>query len=495
MSRHPNIHLILGGPGSGKTTRLLEILEGHLNDGIEPEEILFASFTRKAVETAKERARAKFGFPRRRFPYFRTLHSVAFKELGLARKDVFQGSHLKKVAEMVNMDVSSRQTLYSPFQVSDGDKSLFIDGFARLTKQDPRVVWQMLGEYIPWYNYELFVGAMEKYKKAFGLWDFTDMVVEYSKLAGPLPIRIAVIDEAQDLNPVQWDIVFKTCADADIVYIAGDDDQAIYKWSGADIPQFLGLEPKVKEVLPVSWRLCPEVFDFAASLIKQVKNRYDKAWGPAQHSGEFRYTRGLDRLDFGTGSWYLLARNKHLLKPYQEAVRRQGVPYKYIGESPSDSPDLRAIIEYENLRKGQRVTPAAFRNVLDKLGVSQAHAAMEISTQDYGIQDLQIADPPIWHETFQSIPMDEKMYFLAALKNGHKLTTEPQVTIDSIHAVKGGEADNVVLMLDVSKRTYENYLFDPDDEYRVFYVGATRAKKNLHLMFPQTMRYLPYEYL
>ena len=145
------------------------------------------------------------------------------------------------------------------------------------------------------------------------------------------------------------------------------------------------------------------------------------------------------------------------------------------------------------MRSGQRIKARYFRNVQNKLGLTDY--LKDADADDYGIQDLQIADTPIWHETFQSIPMDEKMYFLAALKGGHKLTSEPKVTIDSIHAVKGGEADNVVLMTDMSKRTYENYLFDPDDEYRVFYVGVTRAKQNLHLMFPQTMTYFPYEYI
>ena len=44
-----------------------------------------------------------------------------------------------------------------------------------------------------------------------------------------------MVDEAQDLTPLQWDMVVKIAKNVDRVYIAGDDDQAIYEWNGADV--------------------------------------------------------------------------------------------------------------------------------------------------------------------------------------------------------------------------------------------------------------------
>ena len=56
----------------------------------------------------------------------------------------------------------------------------------------------------------------------------------------------------------------------------------------------------------------------------------------------------------------------------------------------------------------------------------------------------------------------------------------------AIHAAKGGECDNVLLTTDMNIKTYQSYQKDSDDEQRVFYVGATRAKEELHVLLPQT---------
>ena len=77
------------------------------------------------------------------------------------------------------------------------------------------------------------------------------------------------------------------------------------------------------------------------------------------------------------------------------------------------------------------------------------------------------------------------------LRRGEKITQEPRIRISTIHAAKGGEATNVILLTDISSRVFKSYQQNPDDESRVFYVGLTRAKENLFLIEPQTQKYYP----
>ena len=71
------------------------------------------------------------------------------------------------------------------------------------------------------------------------------------------------------------------------------------------------------------------------------------------------------------------------------------------------------------------------------------------------------------------------------------MTKPPRIHIDTIHGVKGGEADNVVLIVDQTKRTHDVFRKNPDDESRVFYVGVTRSKNNLWVIRPQSDMYFP----
>ena len=73
-------------------------------------------------------------------------------------------------------------------------------------------------------------------------------------------------------------------------------------------------------------------------------------------------------------------------------------------------------------------------------------------------------------------------YLRAVMRDGHKLDDKPRIEVSTIHASKGGERDNVMLLTDLSYGPYKSSKDTQqgrDDELRVFYVGATRAKKQL----------------
>ena len=98
--------LILGPPGTGKTTNLINKVAHLLDQGVEPERIAYVSFTRKAAQEAMERARERFNLPRSSFPYFRTLHSLAYHELGLSQSDVMQYNNWKELEDITGRNMA-----------------------------------------------------------------------------------------------------------------------------------------------------------------------------------------------------------------------------------------------------------------------------------------------------------------------------------------------------------------------------------------------------
>jgi superfamily I DNA/RNA helicase len=480
--------LILGGPGAGKTTRLLSIVDQEL--GILPSyQIAFVSFTNKAVNEATDRATLKFEVKRERLPFFRTLHSICFRQLGINYNRILKRSHFREIGKILGIEITGK-TLIDDLDTSmrRGDKMLFLSDLSRSTKTDLEETWHRYGNDwdILWPELLRFSETLKRYKREKNMIDFTDMLDLFIKEGSPIPVEVAVIDEAQDLTPLQWDAVdvaFKRCARQ---YIAGDDDQAIYEWSGADVHRFLNLGEDRREILPKSYRLPKEIFKLSKKLAKRISKRYEKEWDSRDELGTVQRITSLEDLDLSLkGSWLLLARNICHFSYLKEECYQQGVPFTVRGEVSSVDPeDVRAIKAYERLRKGWTISGSEAVLVADRLGIKK-----QIEENcEYRLSGLVSSDPGIWHDAMAGLAIGTRTYYVTILRNGGHLTDQPRIQINTIHGVKGGEADNVALMTDMTKGTEDNLEKNPDAETRVFYVGITRARKNLFIILPQTQR-------
>jgi superfamily I DNA/RNA helicase len=108
----------------------------------------------------------------------------------------------------------------------------------------------------------------------------------------------------------------------------------------------------------------------------------------------------------------------------------------------------------------------------------------------YSIKDLHakwgLLTDGIWHEVLTKISAAQRQYIIALLRRGVKLNAAPKIKLSTIHGAKGGEADNVLLLTDLSTKFAKSYDTNPDDINRLLYVGITRTRKTLHLVMPRS---------
>ena len=103
-------------------------------------------------------------------------------------------------------------------------------------------------------------------------------------------------------------------------------------------------------------------------------------------------------------------------------------------------------------------------------------------------KDFGLRTDAVWYEALDDASSRKVEYIRKMRSNGEELNKKPRILLSTIHGVKGGEAQNVVLLTDLSLNTQKGYERNPDDENRLFYVGATRTKENLHIN--RTQRFL-----
>ena len=490
---------IFGPPGTGKTTTLLNMVDDSLNKGTNPNHIAFLAFTRKAANEAKERAAKRFKLdPEKDLFFFRTLHSLALSMTEIRPEQVMSKQHFEELGQKIGMVLSKSSGQEDLTEMQNHDHPILnVINLARLRKVDIREQYNQSYIEDDWNTVNYVNKCYKEYKEQRQLYDFTDMLKVFVDEADKCcpDFEVTFLDEAQDLSPLQWDIAHALDKKSKFMFAAGDDDQAIYRWAGADVDQFINLDGS-SETLSQSYRVPKQVHRVAESIVYRIKHRYPKKYQPKEDEGTVKHMARLDDIDLTQGQWLILAQAGYILNPVVETLKSMGLLFTHKGHRSISAKISSAVNGWEQLRKGKNITLDMARDVYSYMSTgthikrgfkkltgldSDVLLNMDLLQNSYG---LLVGDELIWHKALDRLPEESRVYITALLRRGEKFNADPRITVSTIHGSKGGESDNVIIFTDLSPSADDAMRMGNDDVHRVFYVAVTRAKKNLYIIEP-----------
>ena len=479
------IRKILGPPGTGKTTRLINYVKTFVKLGTPIDKIGYFAFTTKAANEAVDRMLdSSPKLQKKHLKHFRTLHSLAFTQLGIKKAQVMQDEHYEDIGRKLGIEVTVYSNGEEKTGFVDSDSEYFnIINAARIKNVSIQKEYDtdMYSEDIDKHQLQILKDEVNNYKQAYGLVDFTDMIERFNLSELCPKYDVVFVDEAQDLSPIQWKMYDILKKNSKHVILAGDDDQAIYGWAGADVKRFQD-EPAKDIILPQSYRVPDTIQKIADQILDRIPDnrRIKKQWAPRPESGTVNHITSIEDAPLHKGDWLILARTNDKLIKLKPLLKDMAIYFEIKGRKSYKTRLYTAIKNYTRWTNG------------DKLSLSECKDLLEFLEEDINITEERMYDlfewgyskTSQWYEVFKTDP-EESLYIREMLRLKEELSKPARVKLSTIHAAKGGEATNVLIILDNTKKirdAVDKSDDKHDEEHRVWYVGVTRTKQNLYIM-------------
>ena len=564
---------LFGGPGSGKTTALLDRVDELLErDDVTIRDILVVSYTRAAAAEVRDRLAERLDVsPRALKGNVATMHAKAYELLDLSRGDVVGEDDKQEFCEEYGVEFedeyggAGRRTARS---TTIGNKIIATSQWLQRTRRDVSdwydvpFQWnveevrlppdvdpnaQEGNKYTPtWPSDDDRIDVPEvirgwrAYKGEHGLVGFADMLERVKQRSLVPHVDYLVIDEFQDITTLQYDVYEEWKPHMDRVLVAGDDDQVVYAWQGADPKLLLDADRDEDEILPNSYRLPSRVLSVVNQEIRHIDTRQEKDLRPRKEGGTVEGIDSPSMLDLARNVRYtiekgdddetvmVLFRARYQLFRFIDEFLPLGMPFSALTDQRMWTDRLTQYVRaVEAFDAEEELDGLQARRLADMLQESAFGTndrdelfdhidELEEGSDADDLTDITV-DPdsiaefaPFAPGTESAADMLRKVTSfqrnsVEAYFDGEYRGMDPsRVRIGTIHSAKGREADHVFVATDLTEKVVEQMAAsvdeaevpgveeftattDPvpiltDNERRVFYVGMSRARERLVLL-------------
>ncbi|MUV86914.1 AAA family ATPase [Natronomonas sp. CBA1123] len=572
MADSTHVTRLFGGPGSGKTTALLDRVDEMLDEGVAVNDILVVSYTRAAAQEVRERLAERLDCtPKSLRGNVCTMHAKAYELLNLSRGDVVGEKHKEEFCEEYGLEFedeykSSRRR--SARSTTLGNKIIATSQWLQRTERDVAdwydvpFQWddeevrlppdiddnaQTGNKYTPTWpssddriDIPEAIRAWRSYKGEEGVVGFADMLERVQQRSLLPNVEHLVIDEFQDITTLQYGVYEEWKPHMESVLIAGDDDQVVYAWQGADPNLLLDEEVDDDIVLPNSYRLPSKILNVVNTQISHIEKRQDKDLKPRKQGGSVEAVRSPSMLDLvrnvrGTleqdedGTVMVLFRARYQMFQFMDEFIDDGMPFTSLTDQRMWTDRLRDYVDaVESLDSGETINGLQAQRLGEMLADSafgtgdrdDYFEAFDALEEEAGVDDLteMTVDPDFVddHAPFAPGPASaadmltkvsnfQERSVKAYFKGDYRGMDPTRLRLGTIHSAKGREADHVFVATDLTEKVVEQMaasVEDPtdvpgvteftkrtdpvptltDNERRVFYVGMSRARERLVLL-------------
>ena len=382
---------MLAGAGSGKTRVITHKIARLLDAGYAPGQIAAITFTNKAAQEMRERAKALVGPRAAKNLVVSTFHSLGVRilrsegeRLGLKDKfSILDSDDVLGVLKDAGASTDNALARRWQWTISGWKNQGLSSEQVAPQNDDERVAQQVMKRY-------------EERLAAYQAVDFDDLIgLPYKLLQRDAEVRAKwqdtlrylLVDEYQDTNAIQYGMLKLLAGERAMFTAVGDDDQSIYGWRGATIDNLRRLPqeyPNLKVIaLEQNYRSTGHILRAANAVIGHNPKLFEKKlWSdlgdgePVQvvecDNEEHEAERAVARIQSLRGQggevafrdFAVLYRANHLARMFEKALRRANIPYKVSGgQSFFDRAEIKDLCAWLRLLVNNDDDPAFLRAV------------------------------------------------------------------------------------------------------------------------------------